>query len=376
MISKVFTATDQQYMREAISLAERGLYSASPNPRVGCVLVKSDQVIGRGWHRQAGLPHAEIEALHDCVGDPAGATAYVTLEPCSFHGKTPPCADALLNAGISRVVAGSTDPNPRVSGSGLERLQTAGVDVVAGCEEDACVRLNPGFFSRMQKGRPFVRVKMAMSLDGRTALANGESQWITGDAARADVQHWRAQADCVLTGIGTVLLDDPQLNVRLTQEQFQEHGHGTARQPLLAIVDSSAQTPPTARLFEAERGVLIYSNVATVTALNPACEVITQNSDRSVEGINLHAMLEDLARREINEVHVEAGARLCASLIKDGLADELLLYIAPHLLGADARSLFALGGFTRMDERIEFELAGTRQVGKDLRLQLRPTIGL
>ncbi len=359
-------------MREAISLAERGLYSASPNPRVGCVLVKGDQIIGRGWHRQAGLPHAEIEALNDSVADPAGATAYVTLEPCSFYGKTPPCADALLSAGISRLVAGSTDPNPRVSGSGLERLQTAGVEVITGCEQEACAELNPGFFSRMLKGRPFVRVKMAMSLDGRTALANGESQWITGHDARADVQHWRARADCVLTGIGTVLFDDPQLNVRLAQEQFQKLGHEIARQPTLAIVDSNLRTPSKARLFEAERPVLIYSQVPANSGLHPACEVIKLPGGEAAEGINLQAMLEDLARREINEVHVEAGAQLCASLIKGGLADELLLYIAPHLLGADARSLFALGGFTRMDERIEFEFAGTKQVGRDLRLQLRP----
>ncbi len=363
-------------MQQAISLAERGLYTASPNPRVGCVLVKDGQVIGRGWHRQAGLPHAEIEALNDCATSPEGATAYVTLEPCSFFGRTPPCTDALLEAGIAKVIVGGCDPHPKVSGSGLEKLKAQGVDVSSGCEMAACAALNPGLYTRHLQKRPFVRLKMAMSLDGRTALANGESQWITGEAARADVQHWRARADCILTGIGTVLADDPQLTMRLTAEQFAAHGHAEvqqsgAQQPTLAIVDSQCRTPVAAKLLQADRSVLIYAGAAVEAQLSPRVEVVS-GCAAGASGIDLHKMLADLGQREINEIHVEAGARLCASLIKEGLADELLLYIAPHLLGSDAKALFEFGGLTQMDQRINFEMVDVTPVGGDLRLRLQP----
>jgi len=317
-------------MLEAVKLARRGLFTAHPNPRVGCLLVKDDQIIGRGWHKRAGLGHAEVEALADCKTDPQGATVYVTLEPCSIHAKTPPCTDALLQAGVAKVIIGTTDPNPKVAS--MQMLRDAGIEVLTGCEEAACVALNPGFNSRMQNNRPFVRVKMAMSLDGRTALANGVSQWITGREAREDVQFWRAQSDCILTGIGTVLADNPALNVRVSDELFQQYGFGMP--------------------FE----------VVHLPVASDECR------------IGMQALLEDLARREINEVHVEAGATLCASLIKAQLVDELLLYIAPHLLGADARGLFALTGLESMAERCEFEFIDVQKIGPDLRLLLRPVV--
>jgi len=362
-------------MLEAVALAGRGLFTASPNPRVGCLLVKDDQTIGRGWHKRAGLGHAEVEALADCRSnanaDAKGATAYVTLEPCSYHGKTPPCTDALLKAGIAKLIVGSMDPNPKVDG--LQQLRDAGVEVLTGCEETACAALNPGFFSRMRRARPWVRIKMAMSLDGRTALANGESKWITAEAARQDVQFWRAQADCILTGIGTVQSDDPQLNVRLSDEQFSQHGFGQLQQPLLAIADSTLKTSADAKLFKTDRDVVIYANSATEVKDLENCQVMAVPSG-SEDGVDLKKMLADLAAREINEVHVEAGATLCASLIKEQLVDELLLYIAPHLLGSDARGLFALTGLTDMAERTEFEFSGAQQVGRDLRVLLRPVV--
>ena len=361
-------------MRQAIQLAARGLYSASPNPRVGCLLVKGEQVIGSGWHRQAGLDHAEIEALNNCSQDPSKATAYVTLEPCSHQGKTPPCADALIKAGISRVVVGSVDPNPLVSGSGIQKLEQAGIEVQSGCESSDCDALNPGFFSRMSRHRPWVRVKLACSLDARTALANGESKWITSEAARADVQHWRARADAILTGIGTVLQDNPRLTVRMPPEDYQRFGHGSATQPLLAIADSTHRTPENAVLFDADRPVVIYTGNSNQSS-NPSFELVASQlvaNNSGGEGIDLKSMLSDLGQREVNEVHVEAGASLCANLINARLVDELLLYIAPHLLGSDARSLFSLGGLSRMEDRVEFEFVDVAQVGPDLRLRLRP----
>lgn len=360
-------------MREAVSLANRGLFTASPNPRVGCLVVKDEKIIGRGWHTRAGRGHAEVEALADCNSDPAGATVYVTMEPCSIHAKTPPCTEALLQARIAKLIVGGMDPNPKVDG--LQQLRDAGIEVLTGCEESACIALNPGFFSRMQRKRPWVRVKMAMSLDGRTALANGQSQWITSEAARQDVQYWRAQADCTLTGIGTVLADDPQLTVRISKELFKLHGFGELKQPLLAIADSSLQITTGHKLFNADREVVVY------TGANPAKSEAPQpfsvvNHPLTKEGrVDLTAMLEDLALREINEVHVEAGATLCASLVEEQLADELLLYIAPHVLGNDARGLFAMAGLTTMADRLEFEFREVQQIGSDLRVLLRPVTG-
>ena len=355
-------------MQQAIELAKRGLYTASPNPRVGCLLLKDEKIIGRGWHHRAGLAHAEVDALNNCVADPRGATAYVTLEPCSFYGKTPPCSEALLSAGIGRLIVGSKDPNPRVDS--LKSLKDAGIEVAEGCEEEQCIALNPGFFSRMQRKRPWVRVKMAMSLDGRTALANGVSQWITSAQARSDVQRWRARADCILTGSGTVLDDNPQLTVRLSKEQFEEYGHGEVRQPLLAIADTTLKTPMQSVLFEAERPVVLYTGVNSSEIQYTNGEIVSCADPAG--GVDLKVLLEDLAAREINEVHVEAGAALCASLVKQQLVDEVLLYVAPNVLGADAKALFDLAGFNSMDQRIEFEYKEITQIGSDLRLRLQP----
>jgi len=372
----MFSQTDRDRMLEAVALAKRGLFTASPNPRVGCLIVKDNQIIGRGWHRRAGMGHAEVEALADCKAadppaDPKGATVYVTLEPCSYHGKTPPCTDALLNAGVAKLIVGGLDPNPKVGG--LQPLRDAGIEVFTGCEESACIALNPGFNSRMQRHRPWLRLKMAMSLDGRTALANGKSKWITDVAAREDVQFWRARADCILTGIGTVLHDNPQLNVRMAEELFTRHGFGAPVQPLLAIADSQCRTPIDATLYDADRKVIIYSGNAANDQAVPPHEVVVLNSGPA-GGVDLRALLEDLATREINEVHVEAGAALCAGLIKEQLVDELLLYIAPHLLGSDARGLFALSGLSDMADRSEFEFFDVQQIGRDLRVLLRPVV--
>lgn len=375
-MSTMFSQTDRDRMLEAVALAKRGLFTASPNPRVGCLIVKDNQIIGRGWHRRAGMGHAEVEALADCKAadppaDPKGATVYVTLEPCSYHGKTPPCTDALLNAGVAKLIVGGLDPNPKVGG--LQPLRDAGIEVFTGCEESACIALNPGFNSRMQRHRPWLRLKMAMSLDGRTALANGKSKWITDVAAREDVQFWRARADCILTGIGTVLHDNPQLNVRMAEELFTRHGFGAPVQPLLAIADSQCRTPIDATLYDADRKVIIYSGNAANDQAVPPHEVVVLNSGPA-GGVDLRALLEDLATREINEVHVEAGAALCAGLIKEQLVDELLLYIAPHLLGSDARGLFALSGLSDMADRSEFEFFDVQQIGRDLRVLLRPVV--
>lgn len=365
----MFSQTDRDRMLRAVSLARRGLFTTHPNPRVGCLLVKDGRIIGEGWHKRAGLGHAEVEALADCQtndkADPRGATAYVTLEPCSFHGKTPPCTEALLKAGVSRVIIGSLDPNPKTDS--VQQLRDAGLEVQTGCEESACVSLNPGFFSRMQRNRPWVRVKMAMSLDGRTALANGVSQWISSAKAREDVQRWRAQSDCILSGIGTILEDDPQLNVRVPDEVFNQFGFGEIKQPLLAIADTSLRTHQGLKVFDVGREVVVYS----ASAEKMPFEVVRLAA--ATDGrVALQPLLEDLAMRQINEVHVEAGATLCASLVKERLADELLLYIAPHLLGADARGLFALTGLTEMAERCSFEFVDMQQIGTDLRVSLRP----
>jgi len=360
-------------MQRAIALAERGRYTASPNPRVGCVICKDDKIVGEGWHRRDGLAHAEVEALENCKGDVRDATVYVTLEPCAFHGRTPPCCDTLVDAGVARVVIGTEDPHPRVSGRGRARLLEHGIDVMVGCESQACADLNPGFIYRMVHKRPYVRVKLAASLDGRTALANGVSQWITGEAARENVQHYRASADAILTGVGTVLHDDPRLTVRLSDEQFARHGYGRIQQPALAIVDTQLRTPVDAKLFQAERPVFIYTKEKSRRSYPSHCEIIEFASMvAGADGIDLLAVMRDLGARQYNEVHVEAGATLCAGLLVAGMMDELLLYIAPHLLGRDAAGLFDFGGLTNMSERAEFEFIDVARVGSDLMVRLKP----
>lgn len=367
------TSLDRQFMSRAIELAAGGLYTADPNPRVGCVLVSDNQVIGEGFHRRAGQPHAEIEALQACRGDVAGATVYVTLEPCAHQGRTPPCADALVAAGVARVVVGGVDPNPQVAGAGLQRLTQAGIVVQSGLMQRQCEALNPGFLSRWRRARPYVRVKLAASLDGRTALANGHSQWITGAEARRDVQHWRARAGCILTGIGTVLADDPRLDVRLEPADYG--AQLPVRQPLLAIMDTRLRTPADARLFSIDRQSVVYTKTPNNKALYDKCEVIHDNTGGDASGVDIAFVLNDLAARQINEVHVEAGPVLTGALLRAGVIDELVVYIAPHLLGRDARELCHFDGLTSMDDRPAFRFVDVIRVGTDVRLTLTPEFG-
>ena len=356
-------ASDSQWMARALQLAERGRYSTSPNPRVGCVLVKNGAVIGEGWHVRAGEPHAEALALCAAAGTAHGATAYVTLEPCSHHGRTPPCADALIAAGVARVVVAMQDPNPLVAGQGIARLLAAGIAVECGLMETAARELNIGFDARMTRGMPWVRSKIAASLDGRTALANGVSKWITGEAARRDVQLWRATSCAILTGIGTVLADDPQLDVREVQ---------TERQPLRVVLDSALRVSPGARMLQSGK-TLIYTlstdEKKRTSLQNAGAEIVVmQGADAQVD---LRGVMRDLAQRGINEVLVEAGRTLNGALLKAGLVDELVLYLAPQLLGDAARGIADLGELTQLGQRVPLAWQDVRHVGKDLRITAR-----
>jgi len=357
-----FTARDHAHMARALQLAERAAFTTQPNPMVGCVVADGDQVLGEGWHVRAGEPHAEVHALREAAGRARGATAYVTLEPCAHHGRTPPCADALVAAGVTRVVAACRDPYHQVSGQGFAKLQAAGITVEYGLMEAAARHLNRGFFSRMERGRPWVRVKLGMSLDGRTALASGESKWITSDAARADVMRWRARAGALMTGIATVLADDPRLTVRLPDgEDFVP--------PLRVVLDERGRLPALSQ---------VLTDGMAPTLVVHADDVVPDYDDevrafavRRVDGgLDLVAVLSQLAQRGVNELQVEAGATLGGALLKAGLVDELLLYIAPVLLGERGRPLFAGIDPATMAERIGLRLLDTRQVGPDLRLLL------
>ncbi|MDP2810894.1 MAG: bifunctional diaminohydroxyphosphoribosylaminopyrimidine deaminase/5-amino-6-(5-phosphoribosylamino)uracil reductase RibD [Rhodocyclaceae bacterium] len=371
-----FTAADHEFMARALQLARRGLYTATPNPRVGCVVVRDGAVIGEGWHERAGESHAEINALSAIVsagGTAKGATAYVTLEPCSHFGRTPPCADALIAAGVSRVVAAMRDPNPQVAGEGLAKLAGKGIAVESGLMESDARELNIGFVSRMTRGRPWLRLKAASSLDGRTALNNGVSQWITGPDARRDVHAWRARACAVLTGYGTVKMDDPQLTVREVE---------TTRQPLRVVVDSKLRVSPSARICnggELSGRLLIVTAVEDESRAAPlrmrGVEVLALPGTRPEASgkVDLAALLETLAQRGINEVHVEAGHRLSGALLSEGLVDELLIYLAPTLLGDRARGLVALPEFVDLSERHDLDILDLRRVGRDLRILARPS---
>ncbi len=353
-------------MAHALRLARRGLYTTDPNPRVGCVIVRDGDVVGEGWHVKAGDIHAEIMALGNAGAAAAGATAYVTLEPCCHHGRTPPCTDSLVAAGIERVVLASRDPNPDVSGSGEAQLTAAGVTVDSGVLEAETKALNIGFFQRMQSGRPYVRSKLAVSLDGRTALANGESKWITGDAARADVQRLRARSSAILTGIGTVLSDNPSLNVRL-DELAQNH------QPTRVVADSQMRMPADAVMVGLQGQVRIFCAKEDSVRRVPLekagviVEVLPARNDR----VRLDALLSRLADLEFNEVLIEAGPTLNGGLLEDGLIDELVVYVASHILGADGRSMFQIPELARMTDRKEFELVELRRVGADSRMTYR-----
>ena len=356
------------YLAEAHRLAERSIGLSDPNPRVGCVLLDAQgHIAARGHTQQAGGPHAEVVALAEAKAagrDVTGGTAIVTLEPCSHHGRTPPCADALVAAGLRRVVIGSLDPNPIVHGKGVARLRDHGVETIVAPDDSRTRELNIGFFSRMTRGTPWVRMKIAASLDGQTALENGRSQWITGPAARADGHAWRARAGAVLTGIGTVLEDDPRLDVREVQ---------TSRQPLRVVVDSRLETPPTARILQSSGTVLLYAaqdEPVRRAALEAAkAEVALQpGADGKVD---LQAMLQDLARRSVNELHVEAGHKLNGSLLQAGLVDEFLIYVAPKLLG-QGRGMLRFGPLETLDESIGLRFVDVTRCGDDLRIIARP----
>lgn len=362
----MFTAADYGYMAQALRLAELGLFSTSPNPRVACVLVKNDIVLGQAWHQRAGESHAEALALAAAGASARGATAYVTLEPCSHHGRTPPCAEALVVAGVTRVIAAMSDPNPLVAGRGLERLRAAGIDTACGLLEKEAQALNIGFVSRMTRGRPWLRLKAAASLDGKTALNNGESQWITGPEARQDGHRWRARACAILTGIGTVRRDDPQLNVR---------GIPTERQPLKVVVDSAMELTPTARLLEGAPVLLVVAREGAAATKAEALrrrgvEILVLPDTRGK--VDLPALLQELARRGINELHVEAGGRLNGALLQAGLVDEILLYLAPCLIGEAASGLFVLPELLKLESKRQLAVQDLRMIGGDLRLLARP----
>lgn len=373
------TARDCDFMARALRLAERGLYTTDPNPRVGCVLVRDGRVVGEGWHRRAGEPHAERLALAAAGESARGATAYVTLEPCCHQGKTPPCVDALIEAGVARVVAAMIDPNPRVSGQGLERLRAAGIIAEAGLMADEAAALNPGFIRRMAKGRPFCRCKLAASLDGRTSMASGESQWISSEAARRDVHRLRARSSVILTGVETLLADDPSMNVRLGAADLPGlEPDDPIRQPMRVVLDSRLRTPSDARMLALPGGTVIAclagANPARVAELTAAgAEVVEMPDDRG--RVDLRALCGWLATREVNEVLLEAGPTLAGAALTGGLVDEVVVYMAPHLMGDDARGLFRLPGLTRMEHRVPLVLQDVRRIGPDVRMRLRMDIG-
>jgi diaminohydroxyphosphoribosylaminopyrimidine deaminase/5-amino-6-(5-phosphoribosylamino)uracil reductase len=358
----------QHFFDEALALALDACGTSDPNPRVGCLVVSPDgRVAGAGTTQAAGSAHAEVMALRAAGADARGATVYVTLEPCSHHGRTPPCCDGLIEAGVAKVVVAIEDPNPQVAGRGIARLRAAGIEVeVVGGEWGAASReLNIGFFSRMLRGRPWLRLKVAASLDGRTALPDGTSQWITGEAARADGHAWRRRAGAVLTGIGTVRDDDPRLDVRAVATEVQ---------PLRVVVDSRLEIAATARVLQPPGRALIYTtsnDAARIAALaSETVEVAPLPADAHGKN-DLRAMLADLARREVNELHVEAGEKLNGSLLRAGLVDELLLYVAPRLFG-DGRAIASLGPLASLAQSLDFEFVDVERVGADLRLRLRP----
>ena len=358
-------------MQRAIHLARKGLYTTNPNPRVGCVIVKNNNVIGEGFHRQAGEAHAEVFALKAAGDNAQNADVYVTLEPCCHFGKTPPCSQALIKAKVKRVFIACLDPNPLVAGNGILELERAGISVYSGLLYAESAELNKGFFKRMQQGLPWVRIKMAMSLDGRTAMASGQSKWITGVDARKDVQKLRARSSAILTAMGTVLADNPSMNVRIDNDLNTQLN---AKQPLLVILDAQGRLTGNEKLFTVNKLVLIYTKnnklKAKLKVLNNVEIVVL---DTQLEHLNLQTVLKDLAKREINELHVECGSTLAGAFVEQQLFDEIVVYIAPKLMGSNAMPLFKLP-LSTMAESVELDTQHLTQLGKDIKLTLVPTV--
>lgn len=351
-----FSAFDAAMMRRALALAEKGMYTATPNPRVGCVLVQGESVVGEGWHEKTGGLHAEAAALLQASAAARGATVYVTLEPCNHHGKTPPCAEALIKAGVVRVVAAMRDPNPG-SKKGGDALAAAGIPFESGLLEEEAKELNIGFVSRMTRGRPWVRLKIAATLDGRTALANGKSQWITGPEARRDGHRWRARACAIATGGGTVKADDPRLTVRDVE---------TTRQPLRVVIDSHVETPESAKVLQGEKA-LVFAAVQGKSLPNAEIVALPNAGGK----VDLAKMLAELGRRGINELHVEGGFKLNGSLVREGLVDEFLMYLNPSLLGDSAQGMVNLADMASLDQRVGLKFHSVERVGEDLRIVAR-----
>lgn len=360
-----------EYMQHAIRLAKKGLYTTDPNPCVGCVIVKDEKIVGEGWHQRAGEGHAEINALKQAATKAKDATVFITLEPCSHTGKTPPCVDALINAGVKKVIAAMTDPNPLVAGSGLKKLQDAGIETEYGLLESQARELNPGFIKRMECGRPFVRIKLAMSLDGRTAMASGESQWISGEASRNDVQRLRAQSSAILTGIDTVLADNPSMNVRLTAEQLNiDSVLEEVMQPKRIVLDSRFRVPADVKIAALDSECTVYTTVNVDK--NKQYPFTIETIETKDGQIDLHALMKDLAKKEINLLHVEAGSILCGALLKNALVDEIIIYMAPHIMGDNAKGLFHLPELEKMKDRVSLKVKDMRSIGDDIRIIVLP----
>lgn len=362
-----FSQTDHRHMARALQLAAKGKYTTKPNPMVGCVLVNDGKVVGEGFHQKAGEAHAEVLAIQAAGDQAKGATAYVTLEPCAHQGRTGPCADALIDAGVAKVIAAMRDPNPDVNGKGIDKLRAAGVGVQSGLLEAQAKQLNRGFIKRMSQGLPWVRVKLAMSMDGRTALANGESQWISGNASRKDVAQLRAQSGAILTSSGTVRNDNPKLTVRGLDVPFVP--------PVRVMLDAGLALPTTLNLYNDDAPTLVYHDQMARRPQDmsdeQAAQTLVQVAAQGVH-VDLHAVLSDLAQRGINEVQIEAGHTLAGAFLSAGLVDELMLYIAPCLLGSSAMPLLGGMDIASMDARHQMRITDVRQMGDDLRVTLQP----
>jgi len=361
-----FSAKDREFMQRSLQLAEQGMFGAHPNPMVGCVLVKDDEIVGEGWHVRAGEAHAEVNAIRDAGKKARGATAYVTLEPCAHQGKTPPCCDALIEAGISQLVVAVEDPNPKVDGKGIERLQSAGVTVRSGLMRQDAMQLIAGFLSRMQRGRPRLQLKIACSLDGRIAMANGQSQWITGVEARLDVQRLRARAGAIMTGIGTVLADDPALTVR--EANLNPHN----RQPLRVVLDNDLRTPLTAKMLALPGETIIYcsSDASAQDLAHAGAEVIRVSGDDGL--VDLSLVLKDLAERGVNDLLVEAGPIVAGQIVEQNLLDELVIYQAPQILGSETMGMFSTPSWNELADRQALTITDVVQVGNDTRITAIP----